>query len=54
MTHLLFTADMSGLILGPPGSKVTLGFLADTVPSRFYEVRKMLALACMCVAAGLC
>jgi len=32
------TADMSGLILGPPGSKVVLGFQADTVPPRHYEV----------------
>ena len=31
-------ADMSGLILGPPGSRVTLGFQTDTVPSRFYQV----------------
>jgi len=31
-------ADMSGLILGPPGSKVVLGFQADTVPPRHYEV----------------
>lgn len=34
-------ADMSGLILGPPGSRVTLGFQTDTVPSRFYQVRSV-------------